>query len=69
MMMGTKVTAFPELLTVREAAELMKVKPDTVWGQVKAGRVPHTRHGRRVYILKAELAKQLRAASRKGVGR
>jgi excisionase family DNA binding protein len=61
MVVATKAAAFPELLTVREAASLLKVTPATMWDQIREGRIPHTRHGRRIYVLKDALAEQLRA--------
>jgi excisionase family DNA binding protein len=64
-MMGvtaTKAGGFPDLITVKEAAALLRLKPYSMWEAIREGRIPHTRLGRRIYVLKDELAKQLRAA-------
>ncbi len=34
-----------EVLTVREAAEILKCTPQTLWAKIRAGEVPHFRIG------------------------
>jgi excisionase family DNA binding protein len=63
MVVATKAATFPELLKIREAAALLKIHPKTMRAQIREGRIPYTRHGRRIYVLKDALAQQLRAAT------
>ena len=42
-------------LSVREAAELLRVSPRTVYGWVTQRLVPHRKAGRRVIFLESEL--------------
>lgn len=43
------------LLTVDEAATVAEVAPATVRWWMHTGRLPRHRHGRRVYVLEADL--------------
>jgi len=35
-----------DVLTVREAAEMLKCTPQTLWAKIRAGEVPHFRIGK-----------------------
>lgn len=41
----TRTEALPDLLTVREVAELCAVRPGTVYEWVATGRIPHYKLG------------------------
>jgi excisionase family DNA binding protein len=64
--MVTKGAIFPELLTVQEAADLLKLKPYTMREKIRDGRVPSVKFAGRTYVLKDELIKQLEIAKRGG---
>jgi excisionase family DNA binding protein len=49
-----------EFLTVREAAELLRAKPQRVYDLVSAGRLTRYRDGSRVLLARAELDAHLR---------
>jgi excisionase family DNA binding protein len=50
-------TSFDDLVSVREAAELLRVSESTVWRWIHDGDVPSYRVGRkRVYVKRADLA-------------
>jgi excisionase family DNA binding protein len=53
----------PKILSVAQAAEYLHVRPKRVLEQVKEGRLPATRLGRRIYILEDELAAMVRAGT------
>ena len=38
------------LLTVREAAKLLRISPNTCYELIRQGRIPHIRLGRRILI-------------------
>ena len=58
---------FEDLLSVREAARLVRVSESTVWRWINEGVVPSHRVGRkRVYLKRAELTPLLRPARTKG---
>lgn len=50
--MADMVQTSDELLTVKEAAALLKVSPYTIYRWVSAGRLPGVRYGRRVLRLR-----------------
>jgi excisionase family DNA binding protein len=45
----------PEFLTVNELAEMLRVKPRTIYEMVSEGRIPYRKAGRRVIFLLAEI--------------
>lgn len=53
--MVSTTTQEPFAYTVREAAELCRVCPATIWKATKDGRLKATRIGRSVRILRSEL--------------
>lgn len=59
-----------ELVTVQEAAALLRVSPSTVWRWIKAERLPaYHLSGRRVWLKRADLAALIEPArTRKGRG-
>jgi excisionase family DNA binding protein len=52
-------TREPELLTVRELGEYMRISRRTAYEWVYTGRVPHVRIGSTIRIPRAELERQL----------
>jgi excisionase family DNA binding protein len=52
-------TTQPELLTVRELGEYMRISRRTAYEWVYTGRVPHVRVGSTIRIPRAELERQL----------
>jgi excisionase family DNA binding protein len=52
-------TTQPELLTVRELGEYMRISRRTAYEWVYTGRVPHVRIGSTIRIPRAELERQL----------
>jgi excisionase family DNA binding protein len=49
-----------DLLTVREAAELLRVRPVTIYGLCSAGKLPHLRVSNAIRISRRELEGWLR---------
>ncbi|MCI0660639.1 MAG: helix-turn-helix domain-containing protein [Acidobacteria bacterium] len=47
--------AKPEFLTVNELADMLRVKPRTIYEMVSDGRIPYRKAGRRVIFLLAEI--------------
>jgi len=45
----------PEFLTVGELAEMLRVKPRTIYEMVSQGRIPYRKVGRRAIFLLAEI--------------
>lgn len=45
----------PQFLTVDELAEMLRVKPRTIYEMVSQGRIPYRKVGRRVVFLLAEI--------------
>lgn len=57
------------LLTIEEAARLLRVSPVTIWRMVKSGELPAVRVGKKVMrIRKADLAAVITPAPRKTAG-
>jgi len=53
-------TSFDDLVSVREASELLRVSESTVWRWINAGVVPSYRVGRkRVYLKRGDLSPKL----------
>ncbi len=48
-------TANPLLVSVREAARLLAVSPNTVWSLLAKGKIKSVRLGRRTLVASAEL--------------
>lgn len=54
----------PRFLSVREAAEFLRVSPRTVYGWVSQNALPHRKAGRRVLFLESELLDWTKPTSR-----
>ena len=52
---ATKPNGKPQFLTVDELAEMLRVKPRTIYEMVSQGRIPYRKVGRRVVFLLAEI--------------
>ncbi len=55
----TTIDALPEIVTVPEAAQFLRVAKSTLYAAVKAGQVPSLSLGRRVLIARATLCRIL----------
>ncbi len=51
----------PELLTVKEAAEVLRVSEATLFAMMKLGEVARVKFGRRTLIERAEIARVIAA--------
>ena len=61
--MDTAATACrPKLMDVREAADLLRVAPKTLYGLVSQRRIPFRKAGRRLLFLESELLEWTRPA-------
>ena len=56
----------PQFLTVDELAEMLRVKPRTIYEMVSQGRIPYRKVGRRVVFLLAEILEWTNPKSRPG---
>ena len=64
-MNDTRTTIQPRFMTVREAAEFLRLAPKTLYSLVSQRRVPHRHAGRRLLFLESELIEWTRPAERK----
>jgi excisionase family DNA binding protein len=48
---------FPKLLTVDEAAEIVRLRPMTLWGLLNGGKLLRTKVGGKTFIRESELQK------------
>ena len=44
-----------ELITVKEAAELLRLRPSTIYAYTEKGILPHTKLGNRLFFQKSRL--------------
>jgi excisionase family DNA binding protein len=64
--MATLQDATPiRFLSVREAAEFLRVSPRTIYGWVSQNALPHRKAGRRVLFLESELLDWTKPNSRR----
>jgi excisionase family DNA binding protein len=61
----TGETIQARFLNVREAAELLRVAPKTLYGLVSQRRIPYRHAGRRLLFLESELIEWTRPPERK----
>jgi excisionase family DNA binding protein len=61
-----KPSGKPQFLTVDELAEMLRVKPRTIYEMVSQGRIPYRKVGRRVVFLLAEILEWTNPKSRPG---
>jgi len=54
-----------QLLTVAEAAQLLRLAPKTLYSLVSQRRIPYRKAGRRLLFLESELIEWIRPAERK----
>lgn len=52
---AAKKTTRPEFLTVEEIAEMLRVKPRTIYDMIAQNRIPYRKVGRRVVFLLTEI--------------
>jgi excisionase family DNA binding protein len=64
-MNDTRSTIQPRFMTVREAAEFLRVAPKTLYGLVSQKRIPARHAGRRLLFLESELIEWTRPPERK----
>lgn len=58
---GTRLEELPDLLTVQELAQVLRVNRNTAYEAVRAGRIQHVRLGRAIRIPKAAVERFLAA--------
>ena len=56
------LTDAPDLLTVEEAAKLLRIGRGTAYAAINTNELPHVRIGRRILVPKAALIERLRGA-------
>ena len=66
----TTSTALPKLeadtlLTIKEAAEFLRLSVATIYGKVSKGQIPHSKPGKRLYFSKADLTKWIKDGRKK----
>jgi excisionase family DNA binding protein len=59
LLLGTERAADPDLLTVREVAELLRVRPATIYKLCSIGRLPHVRISNAIRISRRCLERTL----------
>lgn len=64
--MPVAAAAPDELLEVDEVARILKMTPDWIYAQVRAGRLPHIRLGRFVRFRRESIEAWLESAERGG---
>ena len=64
-MNDTRTTMQPRFMTVREAAELLRLAPKSLYSLVSQRRIPFRKAGRRLLFLESELIEWTRPAERK----
>ena len=52
---SASINGKPQFLTVDELAEMLRVKPRTIYEMVSQGRIPYRKVGRRVVFLLTEI--------------
>ena len=57
-----KVTQFEELIDLKEAAEYLKISPNTLYEYTCKLKIPHTKPGKKLLFLKSELLAWVKAA-------
>jgi len=50
-----------KLLTVKEAAEFLNLKPPTIYSKVNRGELPYSKIGKRLYFSQAELTSYIKS--------
>jgi excisionase family DNA binding protein len=60
-------TATDELLTIRQAADLLKLSVATIYGLVSRAQLPVNKRGKRLYFTKHELTEWVRAGRKKTI--
>ena len=53
-----------DLLNVTQAAELLSLKPQSIYGKVSKRELPHIKNGGRLYFLRKELLEYLKRGKR-----
>ena len=64
-MNDTRTAMQPRFMTVREAAELLRLAPKSLYSLVSQRRIPFRKAGRRLLFLESELIEWTRPAERK----
>ena len=64
-MNDTRTAMQPRFMTVREAAELLRLAPKSLYSLVSQRRIPYRKAGRRLLFLESELVDWTRPAERK----
>ena len=64
-MITPKPPATQELLTVREAAELLRIHPGSLYRLIEENRITHYRVGRAVRLHRDDLFNQIRMEARR----
>ena len=57
-----------ELLTIKQAAELLKLAVPTVYGMVSRREIPHSKRGKRLYFSSQELKDWIKAGRKQTAG-
>lgn len=57
-----------ELLTIQQAAEIIKVSVPTIYGLVQKAKIPVCKKGKRLYFSKDEITQWIRLGRKKTVG-
>ena len=60
--MYKSLSELPIMLTIEEAAELLRVSKNTVYNLCKSGEIPYTKKGRRILIFRDDLLGSNRAS-------
>jgi excisionase family DNA binding protein len=63
--MNDRITKIETLITVREAAELLRLAPKTLYSLVSRRRIPYRHAGRRLLFERSEILDWTRPAERK----
>jgi excisionase family DNA binding protein len=63
--MNDRITKIETLITVREAAELLRLAPKTLYSLVSQRRIPYRHAGRRLLFERSEILDWTRPAERK----
>jgi len=61
----TRATIKPRFMTVREAAEFLRLAPKSLYSLVSQRRIPYRKAGRRLLFLESELIEWIRPTERK----
>ncbi len=60
-----EVSQQDELLTIQQAAEILKLSVPTIYGLVSRTEIPHAKKGKRLYFSKQELLDWVKAGRKK----